>query len=271
MLTDNLPLLAAAMPSLPTSVMLLAAGLLIGLALGFLVKASPKAALPSLDAEEKLRLQQELAAAKCSIEQAKTAENDFLLSLAHQIRTPLNGILGNAELLKDYNLSQGQKILLNDLIISGEILSSTICSALDLSKICSDRLSLAPLPFSLNRLVEELSAAIKRQAESKGLHFSCAQTVRHPIWLCGDAPRLRQALLHLLDNSVRYTNRGHVTLHVSCQESPPPLGPPATDAGSAQLSFRIEDSGPGLPKELLDFLTTEDGKVISAADDNKIF
>jgi PAS domain S-box-containing protein len=194
--------------------------------------------------EEALRASEaELLVAKEQADAASRAKSAFLASMSHELRTPLNAILGYAQILgRDKNLSERQKGGLDTIRQSGEHLLALINDLLDLSKIEAGKLSLYPQAFNLPAFLEVICAIIRVRAEQKGLAFSLDATPGLPAGVRADEKRLRQVLLNLLGNAVKFTDRGQVVLHV--REL-------AHSNGLATLRFEVEDSGIGIdPSQL---------------------
>jgi signal transduction histidine kinase len=163
--------------------------------------------------------------------------------MSHELRTPLNAILGYAQILgRDKNLGERQKGGLDTIRQSGEHLLALINDLLDLSKIEAGKLSLYPQAFNLPAFLDIICAIIRVRAEQKGLAFSLDVAPELPAGVRADEKRLRQVLLNLLGNAVKFTDHGQVVLHV--REL-------AHSGGWATLRFEVEDSGIGIePSQL---------------------
>ncbi|WP_298956370.1 ATP-binding protein [uncultured Methylobacterium sp.] len=189
------------------------------------------------DVSERQRQARDLEEARIAAERASQAKTDFLAAMSHEIRTPLNGVLGYADLLlDDPGLAAHQRRYAERIGSAGAALLTVVDDILDVSRIEAGAIDLAPAPFSPEGLVDNAVSIVRGMAERKGLALEVSLDPRLPAFATGDADRLRQILLNLLNNAVKFTRAGRVSLRVF----PDPDGPP--DA----LRFCVEDTGIGI-------------------------
>jgi signal transduction histidine kinase/DNA-binding LacI/PurR family transcriptional regulator/CheY-like chemotaxis protein len=198
-----------------------------------------------------------LMQARAAAEQANQAKSTFLSNMSHELRTPLNGILGYAQILQQQRWDPAATNGLSIIQQSGEHLLTLINDILDLAKIEAGRLELSPTALQLPTFLNGIVGIIRARAEAKELMLAFEMPPSLPPWVQADETRLRQVLLNLLGNAVKFTERGSVTLHVSCRDAgrgtrdesqPPPL----VTRPTSRVTFKVADTGSGIAPDQLE-------------------
>jgi PAS domain S-box-containing protein len=182
----------------------------------------------------------ELGMAKVRAEAANQAKSEFLANMSHEIRTPLNGILGMSELLADTRLTVEQSEYLSMLKYSTDVLLALVNDILDFSKIEAHRITLDAIEFKLAESLGDTLKSLAFRASQKGIELACSISPQVPDYLIGDPGRLRQIILNLVGNAIKFTEKGEVEIKVEADSE---------SKDNVTLHFAIRDTGIGIPPE----------------------
>jgi len=191
------------------------------------------------------RSREEIEKARVAAEAASRAKSEFLTTISHELRTPMNGVIGLTELLLETKLDSEQRDFAKTVRSSAGSLLVIINDILDFSRIDAGRLVLADQPFDLRQLIEEIITLLAAEASYKGLNLRSQLSPNVPTCLIGDAVRMRQILTNLVGNAIKFTERGKIDLRVECEGS---------TSSDATLRLSVADTGIGIPADKLEVI-----------------
>lgn len=206
---------------------------------------------------QNFKQREELARLAEEANSANRAKSDFLANMSHEIRTPLNGIIGMATILGEQSsLNQEQKECISIIQSSSQLLLSQISDILDFAKIEAGKLDIEQTEFNLRELLEECASLPKQRAAEKGIYFSCQVADDCPQQLVGDPHRIRQVIINLTSNAIKFTEKGSVRVYVEVSEQ---------NNHSALIRFTVLDTGIGISpqnqKKLFQQFTQADSSI----------
>jgi PAS domain S-box-containing protein len=195
------------------------------------------------DISKQKTVMKDLEQARIVAEEANRAKTDFIARISHEIRTPLNAILGMADLLSESNLNKEQHKYVRVSKAAGDHLLNIIEDLLDIARIEAGKMVLDRIFFNLGELVDDVIAIVRQTAQKKELEVSCLIDGDVPLFLKGDPKRLRQVLINLMGNSIKFTETGEITLHIGMSSR-------ICKGNDVELMFRVSDTGIGITTDM---------------------
>lgn len=199
------------------------------------------------EVDQRKKTQVELEQAKRIAEEANLVKSTFMARMSHEIRTPLNAITGMSYLLKKTNVSLTQRLYADRITQASQTMLSLINDILDYSKIEANKIELETITFSIDQIIHNLMSIMAVKMEDKGLNFRFIKDSSIPVWFFGDPKRLEQIIMNLLNNAIKFTDKGEIAFEI--HET-------AREDALHHLTFTIKDTGIGMSKQTLDQLFT---------------
>ncbi len=202
------------------------------------------------DITVRVETENQLRRAKAEADAASRSKSDFLASMSHEIRTPMNGVIGMTSLLMETPMTAEQRDFVNTIRTSGEALLTIINDILDFSKIESGKMEIEHMPFELALCIEEAFDLFALQASAKKIELVYNIEPGVPAWILGDVTRLRQIIVNLVNNAVKFTPSGSITIEIRRLAA----ADVTPEGGPLRLEFAVRDTGIGIPPDRLDRL-----------------
>ncbi len=191
--------------------------------------------------QERKKTEQELQQAKEAAEKASSAKSQFMANMSHEMRTPMNGVIGMTNLLADTDLNMEQKEYLEFVQISAKHMMKIVDDILDIAKLESGRVALNIEPFNISRMLENILSILFSGAKKKGLEVGFHKDTNIPGLLLGDELKIRQVLTNLIDNALKFTHEGQIILEIK----------ELNHTGKEhEIEFSVTDTGVGISKEI---------------------
>lgn len=207
----------------------------------------------ALDITDTIRNQKKLERAKERAQAANRAKSSFLARMSHELRTPMNGVVGMADLLKETDLNEEQALFVETIRSSGNALLDLINDVLDFSKLEAAKFVLVPQEFSLSELAADLVRLFEPAVQTKPVDLHLIYQAGLPDRFCADQGRIRQILTNLIGNSVKFTEKGHVTISISASGE--------AEVGQVPVTIAVTDTGIGIPADRIDYVFGEFNQV----------